>query len=94
MDVAEPRDAVTSGWCAREPHHVVTSVDLGAHHLPAPSIIELAAAQGRRIVTENARDFTHVTSCPVVSVRRSWWPRETLAADLATSLDRWADDNP
>ncbi len=75
-------------------HDAVTPVELGAHSLPDPVIVELAAAQGRVIVTENARDFAHVTTCPVVFVRKSWWPTETVAKDLAQSIDRWAADNP
>jgi hypothetical protein len=75
-------------------HDAVTPAILGAHNLPDQEIVELAAAQGRVIVIENARDFAHVTACPVVFVRKSWWPMETLAVDLAASLDRWAADNP
>lgn len=75
-------------------HDAVTPVDLGAHNLPDRVIVELAAAQGRVVVTENAQDLAHVTTCPVVFVRKSWWPPQTLARDLAESLDLWAADNP
>lgn len=84
----------TCGLLTERGHDAVTPADLGAHNLPDPSIVERAATQGRVIVTENAQDFAHVTACPVVFVRKSWWSTETLARELAASLDRWAADNP
>lgn len=83
----------TCDLLAQRGHDAVTPVDLGAHNLPDPAIVALAAADGRVIVTENARDFAHVTSCPIVFVRKSWWSTAALAQDLAASLDRWAADN-
>ncbi|MEX1007986.1 MAG: hypothetical protein WD271_09110, partial [Acidimicrobiia bacterium] len=56
-------------------------------------LIELAAADGRVIVTENASDFAAVTTCPVLLVRKAWWPPETLASRLAAALERWASSN-
>jgi hypothetical protein len=75
-------------------HDAVTPTTLGAHNLPDDVLIELASAQGRVIVTENASDFAHVTTCPVLLVRKSWWPQHVVAARLATALDRWAATNP
>jgi hypothetical protein len=74
-------------------HEAVTPADLGAHNLPDPVLIELASASGRVIVTENAVDFAHASSCTVLLVRKDWWPTDALAERLATSLDGWADDH-
>lgn len=71
-------------------HDAVTPAHLGAHNLPDEVLIELAAADGRVIVTENAADFAAVTTCPVLLVRKAWWPPGTLAPALAAALDRWA----
>ncbi len=43
-----------------------TPSGFGAHNLPDESLIELATAERRVIVTENASDFARVTSCPVL----------------------------
>lgn len=53
-------------------------------------MIELATAQQRVIVTENAADFAHVTTCVVLFVRKSWWPAQALAPRLTEAVDRWA----
>lgn len=74
-------------------HDATTPADLGAHNLPDEVLIELAAADGRVIVTENASDFAAVTTCPVLFVRKAWWPSESLAARLAGAVDRWASAN-
>lgn len=75
-------------------HDAVTPTELGAHNLPDETLIELAGADGRVIVTENAVDFAHATSCTVVLVRKGWWPSKGIAAPLADSVDRWARDQP
>ena len=75
-------------------HDAVTPTALGAHNLPDEVLIELASAEGRVIVTENASDFAHVATCPVLLVRKSWWPSHVLASRLAIALDRWAAANP
>ncbi len=75
-------------------HDAVTPPMLGAHDLPDDALVLLAAADGRVVVTENASDFALVTDCPVVLVRKSWWPTRSLAHDLASALDRWARANP
>jgi hypothetical protein len=67
---------------------------LGGHHLPDDALIQLAAAERRVIVTENASDFAYVTTCPVLFVRKSWWPEEVMATRLAEAIDRWASANP
>lgn len=71
-------------------HDAITPRDAGAHNLPDDFLIELATSEGLVIVTENASDFAHVTTCAVILVRKSWWPRERLVSDLAAALDRWA----
>ena len=75
-------------------HDAVTPADLGAHNLPDDVLVRIASTEGRVIVTENASDFAHVTTCTVVFVRKSWWPRSTLTFDLAAAVDRWAAAHP
>ena len=75
-------------------HDAVSPMDLGAHNLPDDVLIQIATADRRVIVTENASDFAQVTTCPVVFVRKAWWPPQTLAPGLSSALDRWADANP
>lgn len=74
-------------------HDAATPVQLGAHNLPDNTLITLAAAETRVIVTENALDFAAVTVCPVLLVRKSWWPQGSLPSKLADALDRWATIN-
>ena len=71
-----------------------TPARLGAHNLPDEMLIELAAAERRVIVTENASDFAAVTTCPVLCVRKAWWSPASLSSRLAAALDRWASVNP
>jgi len=75
-------------------HDAVTPTMLGAQNLPDDVLIELTSADGRTIVTENARDFAHVAVCPVLFVRKSWWPGGTLTDRLPVVLDEWAARNP
>ena len=75
-------------------HDATTPAGLGAHNLPDDVLVQLAAAEDRVIVTENASDFASVAACPVLLVRKGWWPSGSLAASLATALDRWAEENP
>jgi len=75
-------------------HDAVTPAELGAHNLPDDVLVQIASAEHRVIVTENASDFAHVTTCAAVFVRKSWWSRRTLAYDLAAALDRWAAAHP
>ena len=72
-------------------HDAVSPSELGASNLADDVLIEIATAEGRVIVTENASDFAHVSTCPVVFVRKSWWPRQALAPRLAAALTRWAE---
>jgi hypothetical protein len=74
-------------------HDAVIPAELGAHNLPDDALVALAALEGRVIVTENASDFAHVTTCTVLFVRKSWWPAEVLAPSLAAALERWAAAN-
>ena len=74
-------------------HDATNPSRLGAHNLPDEVLVELAAADGRVIVTENASDFGGVTTCAVLLVRKAWWPPESLAAKLAAAVDRWAAAN-
>lgn len=75
-------------------HDAVTPAQLGAHNLPDDVLVQLAGDDGRVIVTENASDFAHVTTCTVLFVRKSWWSKGALARRLADALDRWAAANP
>ena len=75
-------------------HDATTPARLGAHNLPDDVLVELAATEARVIVTENAVDFATVTTCPVLLVRKQWWPARTLSARLATAVDRWAAQHP
>lgn len=75
-------------------HDAVTPTQLGADDLPDEVLIELAAAGDRVIVTENAADFAHVTTCVVLFVRKSWWPVKALAPRLAEALERWGAAHP
>jgi predicted nuclease of predicted toxin-antitoxin system len=75
-------------------HDATTPTKLGAHNLPDEVLIELATGEGRVIVTENASDFVAVTGCPVLLVRKSWWPSSSLSERLASALDRWALAHP
>lgn len=75
-------------------HDCTTPSMLGAHNLPDDVLVRLAGADERVIVTENASDFAAVTECPVLFVRKSWWPSRSLAPNLAAALDRWAKANP
>lgn len=74
-------------------HDAITPARLGAHNLPDEVLIELAAADGRVIVTENASDFAAVTTCPVLFVRKTWWPPDSLSSRLAAAVERWAAAN-
>ncbi len=70
-----------------------TPSQLGAHNLPDDMLVQLAAAEGRVIVTENASDFAGVTACPVLFVRKSWWPSSSLITTLAHAVDHWSAAN-
>ena len=74
-------------------HDVTTPAGMGAHNLPDDVLVQLAAAEDRVIVTENASDFGSVSACPVLLVRKAWWPA-SLTMSLASALDRWAKENP
>jgi hypothetical protein len=74
-------------------HDAMSPVQLGAHNLPDGTLISLAAADHRVIVTENASDFAALMECPVLLVRKSWWPQGSLASKLADALERWASVN-
>ena len=49
-------------------HDATTPTGLGAHNLPDDALIQLAAAEDRVIITENASDFARVTACPVLLI--------------------------
>jgi len=66
----------------------------GAHNLPDEVLIQIASAERWVIVTENALDFVHVTTCPVLFVRKRWRPASGLAQRLAVAVGGWADRNP
>ncbi len=75
-------------------HDCTTPAMLGAHSLGDDVLVQLASADNRVIVTENASDFAAVTDCPVLFVRKSWWPTGSLTTNLVAALDRWAKANP
>jgi predicted nuclease of predicted toxin-antitoxin system len=75
-------------------HDVTTPSNLGAQNLSDEVLGQLASAPGRVIVTEDASDFAAVTDCPVLLVRKSSWPTGSLASNLASAVNRWADANP
>src|SRR3954452_22936165 len=75
-------------------HDATTPALLGAHNLPDDTLVQLAASDGRVIVTENASDFAAVTTCVVLFVRKSWWPTASLPTRLAAALGRWAEASP
>ena len=75
-------------------HDATTPTLLGAHNLADDVLVRLAAAKGRVIVTENAADFAGTTECPVLFVRKVWWPTGSLPERLAAALARWAEANP
>jgi hypothetical protein len=75
-------------------HDAMTPAGLGAHNLPDDVLVQLAAADDRVIVTENASDFAQVTACTVLLVLKAWWPSASLTASVASALDRWAKANP
>jgi Domain of unknown function (DUF5615) len=83
----------TADRLAAAGHDATTPLRLGAHNLPDETLIALATADHRVIVTENAADFAGVSVCPVLLVRKSWWPQGSLALNLAAALDRWASMN-
>ena len=75
-------------------HDAVSPAGLGAQDLPDDALIEIATAEQRVIVTENASDFAQVTTCTVLLVRKSWWSRLTLVSAVGAALDAWARGNP
>jgi hypothetical protein len=83
----------TAELLAAAGHDATTPAQLGAHNLPDDTLVLLAAAEQRVIVTENASDFAAVTDCPVLLVRKTWWPQESLAPRLAAAIERWACEN-
>lgn len=75
-------------------HDATTPLQLGAHTLSDDVLVELAVEEDRVIVTENASDFSAVTACTVLFVRKSWWPSPSLVPKLGEALVRWAAANP
>jgi hypothetical protein len=75
-------------------HDATTPARLGAHNLPDDVLVELAAAEDRVIVTENASDFAATSACPVLLVLKAWWPSASLTTSLANAIDSWAKANP
>lgn len=75
-------------------HEAATPSELGAHNLPDDVLIQIASGDGWVIVTENAIDFAHVTTCPVLFVRKDWAARGSLARRLASAVSAWAEADP
>jgi hypothetical protein len=84
----------TCGLLVDRGHEAITPTDLGAHSLSDDTLIEIAGTDKWVVVTENAVDFVHATSCTVLLVRKDWWPSAAFAPRLADSLDRWAHAHP
>ena len=75
-------------------HDAISPYGLGVPGLPDYVIVQKAIEDNRVVVTENVRDFAHVTDCTVVFALKAWWPPEVLTLRLAGSLERWANANP
>ena len=75
-------------------HDAISPGTLGLYSLSDSSLVALATAEQRVIVTENAKDFARVTTCPVLIALKSWWPIQPLAHRMTASLERWAAANP
>ena len=67
-------------------HDAVIPASLGAHNLSDDVLIDIATAQRHIIVTENASDFAHVSTCTVLLVRKGWWPSPVLPGRLARAV--------
>lgn len=75
-------------------HDAKTPAQLGAHNLDDEVLIQIASVDNRVVVTENASDFAAVITCPVLLVRKAWWPSSSLSAKLAAAIDGWGRVNP
>ena len=84
----------TCGLLADGGHEAITPTDLGAHSPSDDVLIDIAGRDRWVVVTENAVDLVHATSCTVLLVRKDWWPSVALAERLGESLDRWAHAHP
>lgn len=78
----------TAGLLKAVGHQAATPARLGAHNLPDDVLIQLAASDGRVIVTENASDFASVTTCPVLFVLKGR-VAHCLPRDQARRRHRW-----
>ena len=74
-------------------HDAASPALLGAHNLPDDTLVQLAASDGRVIVTENANDFAAVTTSVVLFVRKSWWPSASLTTPLTAAIGGWTAAN-
>lgn len=75
-------------------HDAISPGSLGLYELSDRALVALATGEQRVIVTENAKDFAWVTTCPVLIVLKSWWPAQGLTPRMTASLERWATANP
>jgi predicted nuclease of predicted toxin-antitoxin system len=75
-------------------HDAISALALGDGETPDAVLIDLAIAEGRVIVTEDAKDFAHVRTCTIVILRKVWWSRRSLTRDVSMALLRWAEANP
>lgn len=82
-------DTLNAAW-----HDATTPLRLGVHNLADDVLVQIATGDGRVIVTENASDFAHVTTCPVLFVLKAWWPSRALPVRLGAALMRWRESNP
>jgi hypothetical protein len=63
-------------------HDAVSPASFGDPRMSDSEIIEIASAEGRVVVTENASDFAMVDTCPVVFALKGWWPASALGQSL------------
>jgi predicted nuclease of predicted toxin-antitoxin system len=86
-------------------HDAVHLIDAGLGGSEDAEVLAMAAAQGRAVVTENARDFIPLLDeriaaghpvCTVIIASKKNLPRDAgaMAHDLAQRLVAWAEDHP
>jgi hypothetical protein len=64
----------TCGLLVDRGHDAITPTGLGAHALSDDTLIEIAGTDNWVVVTENAVDFVHATSCTVLLGARTGGP--------------------
>lgn len=76
-------------------HDAVHVAEAGLQSRPDPEVAAMARAEGRVVITENARDFAAEQNVPQLFVLKRNFPRGgALAPALAEALDHWAATHP